>query len=87
MASHCKRCCCDQVFSDSPDGSDVPDERFDGYDPRTVDNLVDGHNYTTDDLHAWLARFQVRDRASSVLCVGVDDLAGVLDVFNSVAGT
>ena len=26
-------------------------------DPRTVDNLVDGVNHTSDDLHAWLAPF------------------------------
>jgi hypothetical protein len=28
-------------------------------DPRTVDNLVDGHNLTCDDLHAWLTPFTV----------------------------
>lgn len=27
-------------------------------DPRTVDNLVDGHNHTCDELHAWLAPFR-----------------------------
>jgi hypothetical protein len=26
-------------------------------DPRTVDNLVDGVNHTSDDLHAWLTPF------------------------------
>ena len=35
----------------------VPDAASD---PRTVDNLVDGHNYTTDDLHSWVAPFKVR---------------------------
>ncbi len=48
-----------QVFTDANDEGDVYDSRFDGFDPRTVDNLFDGHNYTTDDLHAWLTRFQV----------------------------
>ena len=28
-----------------------------GNDPRTVDNLVDGNNFTCDELHAWLAPF------------------------------
>lgn len=26
-------------------------------DPRTVDNLIDGVNFTCDDLHAWLTPF------------------------------
>jgi hypothetical protein len=48
-----------QVFA-SVEGSVAPLETEDGYcDPRTVDNLVDGHNYTTDDLHAWVAPFKV----------------------------
>ena len=59
-----------EVFSDALDGSDVPDSRFEGSDPRTVDNLMDGHNYTTDDLHAWLARFQVHISCSVVFLVG-----------------
>lgn len=28
-----------------------------GSDPRTVDNLLDGINHTSDDLHAWLTPF------------------------------
>lgn len=28
-----------------------------GSDPRTVEKLVDGHYYTNDDLHVWLAPF------------------------------
>jgi hypothetical protein len=35
-------------------------------DPRTVEHLVDGHNYTTDDLHAWVAPFKVN---TAVLCL------------------
>ncbi|KDO25864.1 hypothetical protein SPRG_08807 [Saprolegnia parasitica CBS 223.65] len=27
-------------------------------DPRTIDKIVDGHNYTCDELHAWLAPFE-----------------------------
>jgi len=36
---------------------------LDGYDndPRTVHNLVDGKNFTCDDLHAWLAPFEPGD--------------------------
>ena len=31
--------------------------QYAGSDPRTVDNLVDGVNFTCDDLHSWLAPF------------------------------
>jgi hypothetical protein len=48
-----------QVYTDAPDIADGLEDG-EASDPRTVDNLVDGHNYTTDDLHAWLAGFQVR---------------------------
>ncbi len=48
------------MLTDAPDCGDGEDTE--ALDPRTVDNLVDGHNYTTDDLHAWLAGFQVKDK-------------------------
>ena len=44
-----------EVWADPPDINVLPE--YNG-DPRTVDKLVDGHNFTCDDLHAWLAPFK-----------------------------
>lgn len=44
-----------QIWADPPDINVLPD--YNG-DPRTVDKLVDSHNFTCDDLHAWLAPFR-----------------------------
>lgn len=43
-----------QIWADPPDINVLSEY---GNDPRTVDNLLDGINYTCDDLHAWLAPF------------------------------
>ncbi|CAM9396224.1 unnamed protein product, partial [Discosporangium mesarthrocarpum] len=43
-----------QIWADPPDINVLPEYNND---PRTVDNLLDGHNHTCDDLHAWLAPF------------------------------
>ena len=43
-----------QIVADPPDINILPEYSDD---PRTVDNLMDGVNHTTDDLHAWLAPF------------------------------
>ena len=47
--------CVYQIYADPAD-LNVLREYSD--DPRTVDNLVDGHNHTCDELHAWLAPFR-----------------------------
>lgn len=46
----------DQQLSADPPDLNVLDHG-DRLDPRTVDKLVDGHNFTCDELHAWLAPF------------------------------
>ncbi|GMH53703.1 hypothetical protein TL16_g01506 [Triparma laevis f. inornata] len=43
-----------QIIASPPDINILPEYSDD---PRTVDNLMDGVNHTTDDLHAWLAPF------------------------------
>jgi hypothetical protein len=43
-----------QIWADPADINVLPDYTDD---PRTVDNLVDGVNHTSDDLHAWLTPF------------------------------
>ena len=43
-----------QLWADPPDINILPE--YDN-DPRVIENLVDGFNYTADDLHAWLAPF------------------------------
>ncbi|GLE02051.1 hypothetical protein PINS_up010889 [Pythium insidiosum] len=43
-----------QLTADPPDLNVLGHERVD---PRTVDKLVDGHYFTCDELHAWLAPF------------------------------
>ena len=43
-----------QISADPPDVNILPGY---GTDPRTVDNLLDGVNWTCDDLHVWLAPF------------------------------
>lgn len=46
-----------------------------GNDPRTVDKLVDGVNFTTDDFHAWMTPFtQGEDHTISI------DLGRVMNV-------
>lgn len=43
-----------QLWADPPDINILPEYNDD---PRTIDNLIDGVNFTCDDLHAWLAPF------------------------------
>eukprot|EP01042_Synura_sphagnicola_P003665 gene3665-4572_t len=43
-----------QIWANPADINVLPE--YDN-DPRTVDNLLDGVNFTCDDLHAWLAPF------------------------------
>ena len=45
----------EQLEADPPDINILPE--YDN-DPRTVDKLLDGHNHTCDDMHAWLAPFR-----------------------------
>jgi hypothetical protein len=45
----------EQLEADPPDINILPEYEND---PRTVDKLLDGHNHTCDDMHAWLAPFQ-----------------------------
>ena len=45
----------EQLEADPPDINVLPEYESD---PRTVDKLVDGHNHTCDDMHAWLAPFR-----------------------------
>jgi hypothetical protein len=42
------------ITADPPDINVLPEY---GSDPRTVDNLLDGVNWTCDDMHVWLAPF------------------------------
>lgn len=41
-----------------PDVNILPGQ---GSDPRTIDKLIDGHYFTNDDLHGWLAPFTAGD--------------------------
>ena len=50
----------EQLSANPPDINMLPEY---GNDPRTIDKLMDGHNFTCDDLHAWLAPFQVAGRS------------------------
>ncbi|OQS01857.1 hypothetical protein THRCLA_05699, partial [Thraustotheca clavata] len=40
------------------DPSDINVNGSNSHDPRTIDKIVDGHNYTCDELHSWLAPFE-----------------------------
>jgi hypothetical protein len=49
-----------KIDSDSGISASPPDVNIlPGYgnDPRTIDKLIDGHYFTNDDLHVWLAPF------------------------------
>lgn len=52
-----------QIWADPPDINVLAEYNND---PRTVDKLVDTHNFTCDDLHAWLAPFK---RGAGALCL------------------
>ena len=57
---------------------------LDGYgnDPRTVHNLVDGKNFTCDDLHAWLAPFEPGDDHFIHMVFDVETSVSVIRIWN-----
>ena len=57
----------EQLGADPPDINVLPEYNND---PRTVDKLLDGHNHTCDDMHAWLAPF--RSGADHCLFITLD---------------
>jgi hypothetical protein len=53
-----------------------------GSDPRTVDKLLDGVNWTCDDLHAWLAPFTPGEVVSITVSFDDPTTLGMIRVWN-----
>ena len=61
-----------QIWANPPDINILPEY---GNDPRTIDNLLDGVNLTSDDIHAWLTPFTTGQ--DHLIYIEFDDLTSI----------
>ena len=68
-----------QISAFPPDVNVLPGY---GTDPRTVENLIDGHNFTQDDLHVWLTPFTSGEDHTITLLLGQDTTISMIRIWN-----
>jgi hypothetical protein len=67
------------ITADPPDVNILPGY---GTDPRTIDKLLDGVNWTCDDLHVWLAPFTAGQEHSITIDLGEGKALSMMRVWN-----
>lgn len=68
-----------QVWADPSDINVLDDYE---HDPRTVDKLLDGHNFTCDDLHAWLAPYKRGEQHLVGIDLGRETTVSMIRIWN-----